>query len=260
MAKKSRGKRRLDKFYNLAKEQGYRSRAAFKLIQLDRKYGFLAKATAVLDLCAAPGGWCQVARKAVPVTGMVIGIDLEKIKPIRGVTTLVEDITTESCRAAIRRETREGLVDVVLHDGAPNVGGNWASEAYTQSSLVLDSLRLATEFLVPNGTFVTKVFRSSEYTHLLFAMNQLFRKVEATKPQASRCASLSLSFFLFSHATCVCPYMFFYRRPTDRGAHRVPSNNDARNPTKNQCGTRQTQKHLRGNIRGVPRLQGAREN
>ena len=121
--KKAKGKHRLDKFYYLAKEQGFRARSAFKLVQLNRKYDFLSSAKATLDLCAAPGGWLQVAQKYMPMQSTIVGIDLAAIKPIRGCTTLVEDITTPSCRAAIKRVTPEGMkYDCVLHDGAPDVG------------------------------------------------------------------------------------------------------------------------------------------
>ena len=146
-----------------------------------------------MDLCAAPGGWLQVAQKYMPMNSTIVGVDLAPIRPIRGVTTLVEDITTQSCRAALKRATPQGLkYDVVIHDGAPNVGGNFAKESYTQAALTLDSLRLATEFLGPGGWFVTKVFRSVEYHALLYACQQLFKKVESTKPVASRGTSAEI--------------------------------------------------------------------
>lgn len=157
---KVKGKHRLDKYYRLAKEHGYRSRASWKLVQLDSKFSFLRSSHAVLDLCAAPGGWMQVAVQRVPVGSLVLGLDLVPIAPIRGAVSLEQDITKPECRARVKKVMEEHGVrafDLVLHDGSPNVGGAWAQEAMSQNALVIDSVKLATQFLAPKGTFVTKV-------------------------------------------------------------------------------------------------------
>nr|XP_040254289.1 LOW QUALITY PROTEIN: adoMet-dependent rRNA methyltransferase SPB1-like [Aegilops tauschii subsp. strangulata] len=105
---------------------------------------------------------------------------------------LAKDITTTRCRSATRRLI--DTFDVVLHDGSPNVGSAWAQEATAQSALVIDAVRLATMFLAPNGTFVTitKVFRSQDYSAIMFCLKQLFHKVEVTKPRASRGTSAEI--------------------------------------------------------------------
>eukprot|EP00578_Thalassiosira_sp_NH16_P008510 CAMPEP_0181118856 /NCGR_PEP_ID=MMETSP1071-20121207/23300_1 /TAXON_ID=35127 /ORGANISM="Thalassiosira sp., Strain NH16" /LENGTH=1066 /DNA_ID=CAMNT_0023203381 /DNA_START=47 /DNA_END=3247 /DNA_ORIENTATION=+ len=183
-----------DKYYRLAKEQGFRSRAAFKLTQINRKFSILQNARTVLDLCAAPGGWTQVCSRSLPndPSTTILAVDILPIRSMRNVITLVGDITTEKCKAAIRSEMQGAGADVVLCDGAPNVGASYDRDAYQQNELALHCLKCATEHLKKDGTFVTKLYRSQDYSAYLWVAKQFFRSVQAVKPSASRSQSAEI--------------------------------------------------------------------
>ena len=178
-----------DKYYFLAKDQGYRARSAFKLIQINKRFDFLSSARVCIDLCAAPGGWCQVAQQLMPKGSLILGIDILPIRIIRGVKTLVNDITTAECRRNVQEELNGWSADVVLCDGAPNIGSSYHKDAFVQNELVLAALKTATDHLVKGGTFCTKVYRSTDYNALIWVFQQLFEDVQAIKPNSSRAQS-----------------------------------------------------------------------
>ena len=119
-------------------------------------------------------------------------MDLVPIRPIRGCIGICADITTDKCRQALKKELKHFKANVVMNDGAPNVGSAWTQDAFSQSGLVLMSLKLATEWLITGGVFVSKVFRSRDYSKLMYIFNQLFDRVQATKPQSSRNVSAEI--------------------------------------------------------------------
>jgi AdoMet-dependent rRNA methyltransferase SPB1 len=178
-----------DKYYHLAKDQGYRARSAFKLIQINKRFDFLSKAKVLIDLCAAPGGWCQVAAKAMPQGSLILGVDLLQIPAIRNVKTLVHDITTSECRKAVKEELQGWKADVVLCDGAPNIGSAYSKDAYVQNELVVAALKTACDHLAKGGTFCTKVYRSTDYAALMWAFQHLFEDIQTVKPNSSRAQS-----------------------------------------------------------------------
>ncbi|XBI83440.1 hypothetical protein VPH35_091943 [Triticum aestivum] len=200
---KGKKQRPKDKHYHLAKERGYRSRAACKVLQLDDRFRLLPSVRAVLDLGAAPGGWTQLAVSRATIGALLVGVDLAPIRPIHGARLLKEDITAPKCRSKVRRlmDSRGvAAFDVVLHDGdvrskkrrnrsVCDGAGTSAAQAEaptTQSALVINVIRLATMFLVPGGGFITKFFRCQDYHAVMFCLKQLFERVEFTRPSASR--------------------------------------------------------------------------
>ena len=210
----------------MAKEQGLRSRAAFKLSQINRKFSIFETLlqnsnsqnnnnAVILDLCAAPGGWTQIVARSLPKIP-IIAVDILPIRAFTGhrnVTTLIGDITTDQCQANITRTIKSIVAEsamnqgnkkksnsspssatcsLVLHDGAPNVGADYAKDAYVQNEIALSALKCATQHLCVGGTFITKVYRSRDYAAYHWTISQLFMTVTAFKPTASRNTSAEI--------------------------------------------------------------------
>lgn len=188
MSRKWLRERSKDFWYKLAKKEGWRTRASFKLIQLDEKHNIFFEGDRVVDLGAAPGGWSEVALELVGPEGRVVGVDLDKIEPIEGVTFLRGDMT-DADTVARTLEATGGVADVVISDMSPNISGAYATDHARSIHLCESALGFAEKVLQKDGVFVCKVFEGDLFPHFLRKVRESFRDVKVANPAASRAAS-----------------------------------------------------------------------
>ncbi|KAL0965424.1 hypothetical protein UPYG_G00281120 [Umbra pygmaea] len=224
MGRSSKDKR--DIYYRLAKEEGWRARSAFKLLQLDEEFGLFKGVKRAVDLCAAPGSWSQVLSrklrgkevkgeevkgeevkgeevkgeevkgeevKGEEVKGeevKIVAVDLQAMAPLPGVTQIQGDITKISTAQEIIRHFEGHPADLVVCDGAPDVTGLHDVDEYIQAQLLLAALNITTHVLKPGGTFVAKIFRGKDVTLLYSQLKIFFSGVTCAKPRSSRNSSI----------------------------------------------------------------------
>nr|WP_294807051.1 RlmE family RNA methyltransferase [uncultured Nitrososphaera sp.] len=183
---------RRDHYRRLAKDQGYRSRAAYKLKQINDSYRILKRGNRVIDIGCAPGGWVQVATKEVSPGGRVVGIDLKEVEPVAGTTIFQGSIDDPAAVAKMVEALGNEKADVILSDLAPNVSGMWEVDHARQIDLTRSALALAKQVLKAGGNAVFKVFEGEFLNELKGEMKASFGKVLVSKPTASRQESSEL--------------------------------------------------------------------
>jgi 23S rRNA (uridine2552-2'-O)-methyltransferase len=182
---------RRDQYRRLAKDQGYRARSAYKLLQMNRSYNIIKKGDKVVDLGCAPGGWLQVAMKEVGSSGKVIGVDLKPVTPVAGATILQGSIENPNVLSEIA-EILGCKADVILSDMAPNVSGVWDIDHARQISLSTIALGFARQVLRVGGSSVFKIFEGEMLKEFKSELRKSFGKVLLSKPSASRQESSEL--------------------------------------------------------------------
>ncbi|KAI3652342.1 hypothetical protein MP228_003645 [Amoeboaphelidium protococcarum] len=199
MGKQSKDKR--DIYYRLAKEEGYRARSAYKLLQIDEQFGiFNESVTKAVDLCAAPGSWSQVLSNKLVLERQqsntsindvqIVAVDLQDMAHIPHVTVLKGDITQEQTAQKIIAHFEGTKADLVISDGAPDVTGLHDLDEYVQHQLVISALSLALAVLKDGGTFIAKIFRGRDITLLYTQLKIFFERVHCVKPRSSRGSSI----------------------------------------------------------------------
>lgn len=182
--------RERDPYYRQAKEEGYRSRAAYKLLQAVKKYRFMKKGDVVVDLGAAPGGWMQVARNIVGERGYVLGVDIKEIIPLEqpNVKAIKANMTDPRVLDQIIKNLPK-KPNVLLSDASPNISGVWNVDHARQIDLAETALEMATKSLHPNGNFFVKVFHGDLINSFVKKVKRHFKFVKIVKPKASRSKS-----------------------------------------------------------------------
>ena len=174
-----------DPYVAAAKRDGYLSRAAYKLLGLDERYKFLKKGQRILDLGAAPGGWCQVAAQKLGPSGTIVGVDLLEFGPIPGAHCHVLDVETPDSETQIK-EWLGGKADVVLSDMAPATTGHQATDQIRVVALAEVAYEVAQTVLAPDGVFIVKLFQGGAVGEFLALLKKDFAVVRHAKPPASR--------------------------------------------------------------------------
>ena len=184
----SRAKRH-DGFWRMAKKQNYRSRASFKLLQMDARYRLFRPGGVAVDLGASPGGWSQVAAEKVAPDGTVVAVDLDPVSPIAGVITMRGDLQDEGVLELLEEALGDRLAHVVLSDMSPSLTGSYTIDHARSVSLARTALVVARRLLRPRGALVVKVFQGEEFPALLRLVATDFTFCKAHTPKATRAAS-----------------------------------------------------------------------
>lgn len=181
--------KRKDGYWKMAKKEGYRSRAAYKLMQVNKKFRLFKRGDYVLDVGCAPGGWMQVARQIVGDEGYVLGVDVQNIPVFNedNVKFLLKDITDDDILEVIKRKA--AFFDVVISDISPNITGVWDVDHYKSIELSEKVLTLAVELLRHRGNFLVKVFQGEYIQEFYEKVNVYFDYTKITTPKASRKSS-----------------------------------------------------------------------
>ena len=189
-AKKSRTwviKQHRDQFFKKAKVLGYRSRASFKLIELNKKFNFIKKNSNLLDVGSTPGGWSQVASKII-TNGKIISVDILPMKTINNVTFLKEDFLVEKTQKNILKIFNK-KIDVIISDMAENTTGNKSVDSIRTNSLCSEVIKFSLQMLTQNGTIVCKLFMGEDFLEVKKLAKKNFKKVDFFKPESSRSES-----------------------------------------------------------------------
>ncbi|ADL57950.1 23S rRNA (uridine(2552)-2'-O)-methyltransferase [Methanothermobacter sp. KEPCO-1] len=193
MGKRWQAERKRDHYYKSAKRENYRSRASYKLLQLNNRYRLIRKGYRVLDLGAAPGGWSQVALEKVGEEGLVVAVDLQRIKgfPVENFRAIMGDFTDPAIKERIIEELG-GRADVVISDAAPSLSGIRDIDHLRSVDLVENVLDIAYRVLERKGNILIKAFQGPELDKVIKEMKKDFWKLKTTKPASSRKASAEM--------------------------------------------------------------------
>ncbi len=180
-------KQHRDQYFKKSKALGYRSRAYFKLIELNQKFKFIKNNSNLLDLGSAPGGWSQVASEIIK-EGKILSIDIKDMQPVKNVEFLRSDITDEGTKAKIGDYFRDKL-DVIISDMAADTTGNKTLDSIRTNQLALDTINFSKEFLKPKGVLISKLFMGEDFIQVKNLAKSIFKKVNFFKPKSSRSES-----------------------------------------------------------------------